>query len=95
MLLAGWAPSQFKSSGLTVKNRRFHILYQSPALWGDPLNTSAYLVELKPTGGTWYIEIKRESTDESIIQCVIEWSIANRASGKEQTLPDSLFPALK
>jgi hypothetical protein len=56
---------------------------------------AAYLVQLNPTGGTWYIGIERASDSASIIQCVIEWSLANRVSGEEQTLPESLFLALK
>ncbi|UCC53642.1 MAG: acyl-CoA thioesterase [Anaerolineaceae bacterium] len=90
----GWSPSQFKTQGLAVAYRRFHIQYQAPALWGDTLNVALYLMELNPTGGTWHIEIKRASDNASIVQCVIEWSLANRVSGEEQTLPMGLFRAL-
>jgi YbgC/YbaW family acyl-CoA thioester hydrolase len=91
----GWSPSQFKTEGFTVVNRRFHIQYQSPALWGETLNVAANLLELKPTGGTWYIEVERPSDGKSIVKCVIEWSLTNRVSGEEQPLPESLFRALK
>ena len=91
----GWSPSQFKTEGFSVVNRRFQIQYQSPALWGDTLKVAAYLVELKPTGGTWYIEVERVSDSKSIVKCVIEWSSADRVSGEEQTLPESLFRVLK
>ena len=91
----GWSPSQFKTEGLTVVNRRFQIQYQSPALWGETLNVAANLVELKPTGGTWFIEVERPSDSTSIVKCVIEWSLADRVSADEQTLPVSLFHALK
>ena len=91
----GWSPSQFKSHDLTIENRRFHVQYQSPALWGDKLNVASYLAELKPTGGVWYIEIERSSDSESILKCVLEWSLANRANGAEHTLPESLFDALE
>ena len=91
----GWAPSRFKSEGIATKNRRFHIQYQSPALWGNSLTVATYLVELNPTEGTWYIEIERASDSESIVKCVLEWSVADRASGAEETVPESLYHALK
>ncbi len=91
----GWSPSRFKTEGFTVVNRRFHIQYQSPALWGDTLKVAAYLLELKPAGGTWYIEVERPSDSQSIVKCVIEWSLADRECGEEKTLSESLFRALK
>ena len=91
---AGWSPSHLKTQDLSVVNRRFHIQYQSPALWGETLNVATYLMELEPTGGTWYIEVARPSDSTSIVKCVIEWSLENRVSGEEQTLPENLFRAL-
>jgi acyl-CoA thioesterase FadM len=81
---AGWSPS----------HRRFHIQYQSPALWGDTLNVAAHLVELEPAGGTWYIAVERPSDSQSIVKCVLEWALVDRVSGEEKTLPESLFYAL-
>jgi YbgC/YbaW family acyl-CoA thioester hydrolase len=91
----GWSPSQFKTQGFVVVNKRVHIQYQSPASWGETLDVATYLVELKPTGGVWYIEIERKSNHESIAQCMIEWSLADRISREEQILPESLSLALK
>jgi len=95
MAAVGWSPDHFKTQGLALHNRRFHILYQSPAVWGDRLEIAAYLVEMKSSGGTWYIEIKRASDNEPIILCVIEWVLVNRLSGEEQALPESLLNSLK
>ena len=92
---AGWSPSKFKSKDLAVVNQRAHIKYQAPAVWGDRLNVSMYLAELKTTGGTWHIDISRESDGETIIQCVLEWGLQNRINGKKQNLPESLLQALK
>lgn len=92
---AGWSPSKFKSKDLAVVNQRAHIKYQAPAVWGDRLNVSTYLAELKTTGGTWHTDISRESDGETIIQCVLEWSLQNQISGKKQNLPESLLQALK
>ena len=89
----GWAPSQFKARALTVVNRRLHIQYQSPALWGETLDSAVHLMELKSAGGTWFIEITRASNNESITKCVLEWSLVNH-SGEQQPLPETLFHAL-
>jgi YbgC/YbaW family acyl-CoA thioester hydrolase len=91
----GSSPSHFKTQGLVVLNKRVHILYQSPASWGETLNVITFLVELKPCGGKWYVEIERAADREPIARCVIEWSLANRVSGEEQILPKSLFLGLK
>ena len=91
----GWSPSHFKTQDISLINRRFHIQYLTPAIWGDQLNVAAYLMELKSTGGCWYIEIKRASDGEPIIQCVIENALVNRINGKEQRLPESLHHAMR
>jgi YbgC/YbaW family acyl-CoA thioester hydrolase len=92
---SGWSPSRFKTQGLAVMNQRVQIQHQSPALWGETLDVVTSLVGLKPTGGVWHIEITRTSDREPIVQCMIEWSLANRISGEERILPDSLFEVLK
>ena len=91
----GWSPSYFRTQGLAVVNRRVHIQYQSPASWGDRLDVVAHLVELKPAGGVWYIEIERISNREPIARCIIEWLVADRVSGEEQILPEALCSILK
>jgi len=91
----GWSPAYFKTQFLNVINRRVHMKYLTPAVWGDTLDVVTCLMELKATGGAWQIEIQRSSDGETIIQCIIEWSLVNRISGEEQNLPESLFHALK
>lgn len=91
----GWAPSSFKTQGLALANKRVHIQYQSPASWGETLEVIPYLVGLNPAGGIWYIQIERASDREPVARCLIEWSLVNRMSGKEQILPESLFLVLK
>jgi len=92
---AGWSPSDFFNLGLAVENRRFHIQYQSPAIWGDRLNMVTYLVDLSQSGGSWYMDMQRASDGEAIIRCVIEWALVDRISGEEQVLPESLFNSLR
>jgi acyl-CoA thioesterase FadM len=79
---------------LTIVNKRVQIQYQSPASWGETLDVATYLLELKPTGGAWIIDIERIPNHESVAQCILEWSLTNRLSGEEQLLPESLFSAL-
>ena len=62
---------------------------------GETLEILTYLVELKPAGGVWYIQIERSSDREPVARCLMEWSLVNRMSGEEQILPESLFRALK
>ena len=92
---AGWSPSAFKSQGLVIANKRVHIQYQSSASWGERLDVVTYLVELKPAGGVWYIQIERASDREPVARCLIDWSLANRMSGGEQILPKDLSRVLK
>jgi len=91
----GWSPAHFKNQSLVLANKRVQIQYQSSASWGERLDVVTHLVELKPTGGVWYIQIERASDREPVARCLIEWSLANRMSGKEQILPESLFRVLK
>lgn len=91
----GWSPDRFKAQDLAVRNRRLHIQYKAPALWGDTLNVETSLLGLKPKGGVWVIEIKRANDGETVTRCILEWSLADRSSNIERTLPENLYQVLK
>ena len=91
----GWSPSYFKTQGLAVVNKRVQIQYQTPAAWGESLEVMTTLVELNSTKGMWHIEIARTSDCEPVAQCILEWSLENRNTGEEQTLPKSLYQLLE
>ena len=91
----GWSPAAFKTQGLLLANKRVQIQYQSSASWGERLDVITHLVELKLAGGVWHIQIEHASDREPVARCLIEWSLANRMSGGEQLLPESLFHVLK
>ena len=91
----GWSPAHFKNQSLVLADKRVHIQYQSSAAWGERLDVVTHLVELKPAGGIWYTQIERASDREPVARCLIEWSLANRTSAEEQTLPDNLSKILK
>jgi len=92
---AGWSPAELKAQGLAVSPRRFHILYQTPAVWGDRLEMSTYLLGLEKTGGEWAIVTQRPADGTSISQCVLCWALVDRASGEPRRLPESLSAALQ
>lgn len=91
----GWSPAELKARGLAVSPRRFHILHQMPAVWGDRLELSTYLLGLEETGGQWAIVTQRPSDGASISQCILRWALVDRASGEARRLPRSLSAALR
>jgi YbgC/YbaW family acyl-CoA thioester hydrolase len=90
-----WPPSRLKSQGLAVENRRFHIRYRSPAVWGEALNVTACLFNLTPNGGSWYIEISRVVDNSLVVQSTLDWFLTDRATGGERQLPGELYQALE
>jgi YbgC/YbaW family acyl-CoA thioester hydrolase len=91
----GWAPDQFKAQRSAVANRRVHIQYRSPAAWGEELSVATSLVELKSTGGTWYIDMERQADREPVARCVLEWATIDREAGDERAMPETLLRALQ
>ena len=89
-----WAPAALKAAGLAVRNRRVHLQYQSPAVWGDRLEVSTYLLELGDTGGEWVVSVQRPDDGVGIMNCVLGWDLVDRATGEAQRLPESLSAAL-
>jgi YbgC/YbaW family acyl-CoA thioester hydrolase len=94
LAIVGWDPAELKAAGLAVRNRRFHIQYQSPAVWGDRLQVSTYLLALGPTGGDWVVAVRRPDDGVGIMNCVLGWELVDLATGKVQRLPESLMAAL-
>ena len=90
----GWDPVALKAAGLAVRNRRVHLQYQSPAVWGDRLQVSAYLLGLGETGGEWVVSVQRLGDGVGIMNCVLGWDLVDRVSGEAQRLPESLSAAL-
>ena len=91
----GWSPADLKAQGLAVANRRIHLQYQSPAVWGDRLQVATYLAGLDDTGGDWYVAIQRPADGVGIVKCVLSWGLVDRVTGEAQPLPESLVAGLK
>jgi YbgC/YbaW family acyl-CoA thioester hydrolase len=91
----GWSPARWKAEGYAMANRRVHVQHPSSATWGERLNVTTSLIELKPTGGTWYVEIQRQPDGAPIARCVLEWSTTDRLTGHGKQIPESLYRALQ
>lgn len=91
---SGWSPAQFKTQGLRVASRRIHIQYQSPAVWGEQLNIVTYPLASGQTGGTRYVGMTRAVDGSSVAECIVEWVLADRATGEPRAVPVSLARAL-
>jgi acyl-CoA thioesterase FadM len=91
----GWSPADLKARGLAVVNRRIHLQYQSPAVWGDRLKVVTYLLGLDDTGGDWYVAIQRPVDGMGIVECILSWRLVDRVTGEAQRLPASLAAGLQ
>ena len=92
---AGWPPAELEARELVVSPRRFHILHQTPAVWGDRLALSVWLRALDETGGEWAIAVQRPADGAEIAQCTLRWTLADRSSGEARRLPASMAAALQ
>ena len=90
----GWDPAALKAAGLAVRYRRVHLEYRSPAVWGDRLQVSTYLLGLGDTGGDWVVAVRRLEDGVGIMNAVLGWDLVDRVSGEAQPLPGSLVTAL-
>ena len=85
----GWSPAKLAAANLTLAIRRVQILYSSQALWGETLNISTYLLELKETGGSRYVGMTR-ADGSPVAECVMDWELIDGTRGEAQSLPEEL-----
>jgi YbgC/YbaW family acyl-CoA thioester hydrolase len=85
----GWSPAKLAAANLTLAIRRMQILYSSQALWGETLNISTYLLELKETGGSRYVGMTR-ADGSPVAECIMDWELVDGTRGEAQSLPDEL-----
>jgi acyl-CoA thioester hydrolase len=85
----GWPPDRLARAGLAIAIRRVHVQYLSIASWAEILNISTHHLDVQEKGGSRYVGITR--TDGSpVAECILDWELVNRQSGKAQPLPDGL-----
>jgi acyl-CoA thioester hydrolase len=85
----GWNPARLTEAGLSVVTRRVHIRYLSIASWGETLNISTHMLNVHETGGSRYAGIARLD-GSPVAECIMDWELADRATGKARSLPDEL-----
>jgi YbgC/YbaW family acyl-CoA thioester hydrolase len=85
----GWSPAKLAERDLTIVTRRVRIQYLSIASWGDTLNISTHMLEVKDTGGSRYIGMTR-ADGSPVAECIIDWELVDRRSGEARSLPDEL-----
>jgi YbgC/YbaW family acyl-CoA thioester hydrolase len=85
----GWSPVKLAEANLLIAVRRLHIQYLSIAGWGDTLNISTHMLNVKDTGGSRYVGITR--TDGSpVAECIMDWELVDRQTGEGRPLPQAL-----
>ena len=94
LAIVGWDPAALKAAGLAVRSRRVHLQYRSPAVWGDRLQVSTYLLGLGENGGDWVVAVQRVDDGVDIMNSVLSWDLADRATGEARPVPESLMAAL-
>lgn len=85
----GWTPAKLTAANLVIAIRRLHIQYASIASWGEMLNISTHMLEVKDTGGSRYVRIMR-ADGSPVAECIMDWELVDRRSGEAQPLPDGL-----
>jgi YbgC/YbaW family acyl-CoA thioester hydrolase len=85
----GWSPAKLAQGGLTIVTRRVRIQYLSIASWGDTLNISTHMLEVKATGGSRYVGMTR-ADGCPVAECIIDWQLIHRKSGEAIPLPEQL-----
>jgi acyl-CoA thioesterase FadM len=87
---AGWPPDRLKESGLALENRKLHIQFQEPALWGEKLATSSFITGLAESGGMLWTAIQKGSDNVPIAAQVATWQLTDLDSAELRPIPDEL-----
>ena len=85
----GWPPMKLAEANLAIVTRCVHIQYLSVATWGETLNISTQMLNVKDTGGSHYVSMTR-ADGSPVTECILDWELIDRKSGEAQPLPDGL-----
>ena len=85
----GWSPAKLAEADLTIATRRVHIQYSSQATWGETLNISTHMLNLKDTGGSRYVSMTL-ADGSPVTDCIMDWELLDRKNGEARLLPDGL-----
>jgi acyl-CoA thioester hydrolase len=84
-----WSPAKLSEHHLAVLTRRAHIQYLSLASWGETLNISTQILDVKDTGGSRYVSMTR-ADGTPVAACILDWELVDRKSGEVRPLPEGL-----
>ncbi len=87
---AGWPADRLKERGLALENRKLHIQFQEPALWGENLDLSSFMTGLDESGGELWTAIQRESDKAPIAAQIVTWQLTDLDSAEPLSMPDEL-----
>ncbi|HJQ13817.1 MAG TPA: thioesterase family protein, partial [Anaerolineales bacterium] len=85
----GWPPEKLSESHLTIAVRRVKIQYLSLAAWGELLDISTHVLDVKGTGGSRYVNMTRADVTP-VAECILDWELVDRKSGEVRPLPEGL-----
>jgi YbgC/YbaW family acyl-CoA thioester hydrolase len=85
----GWSPAKLAEANLTLAIRRVHIQYLSIASWGETLNISTHILDVKDTGSSRFVSMTR-AQGSPVAECIIDWELVDRRSGEARPLPDGM-----
>jgi YbgC/YbaW family acyl-CoA thioester hydrolase len=85
----GWSPSKLAENNLWIATRRLQIQYLSLATWGEMLNISTHMLDIKDTGGSRYVGMNR-ADGTPVAECIIDWELFDSKSGEARPLPEEL-----
>jgi YbgC/YbaW family acyl-CoA thioester hydrolase len=81
----GWSPVKLAEANLNIAMRRIHILYSSQATWGETLNISTHMLDVKDTSGSRYVSMTRVD-GSPVAECIMDWGLVDRKSGEARPL---------
>ena len=76
-------------ANLAIVTRRVHIQYLSMATWGETLNISTQMLNVKDTGGSDYVSMTRADRSP-VTECILDWELIDRKSGAARPLSGGL-----
>lgn len=85
----GWTPVKLAEANLTITTRRVHIQYLSIASWGETLNLATHQFKVNDMGGSRYVGMTH-ADGSPVAECIMDWELVDRKSGKARSLPDAL-----
>jgi YbgC/YbaW family acyl-CoA thioester hydrolase len=82
----GWPPAKLSEADLSIAIRRLHIRYLSLAVWGETLNISTHLINVRETGAARYVSMTH-ADGSPVAECLVDWDLVDRPRREARPLP--------